>query len=314
MRGCVDPRKAHLMLAYDSLNEEERAELEEHLNRCPACRKMSGVFKRIYDHLHAEEDRRKGRHPRPEDLLALKGRGGEQLSNGSSREIQRHLEECEECRELHRLLEDLEEEKEEIWEEGGTEIHADLKNSSRRLKSVIFGTEEEHAAASPPEGRPDTVKHRGLLGILLRNRTPLWIPAVLAAVLVLVLTILFQSSPIIDHGTWLEVGDLVEYYVPLQSRGAGEEPAACKVSPGDILEITLPKVPVSGVPIVLEVRGTQGSRVLERRPFRIEEGFPVLSMRVPELASGEYPASVKSGTDQKEIHGFKLIVEAGDNP
>ena len=64
----------------------------------------------------------------------------------------------------------------------------------------------------------------------------------------------------------------------------------------------------------VEVRDIQGSRVLERMPFRIKEGFPVLSKRVPHLASGEYPASVMSGKDLKEIHGFKLIVEAGDNP
>jgi hypothetical protein len=149
---------------------------------------------------------------------------------------------------------------------------------------------------------------RRLLDALLDRRVPVWVPSGIA-VIAAVVVVLLALRPSLPTRQWLVVSDSVEHFVPMTTRSTGEEDApSCRVRPGQQLEVTLAAVPSAGMPIFLVVEGAGGRAADPGLPFRLVEGFPVLTVVVPDLDPGEYAARVVSGQDRQTIDRFVVVV------
>lgn len=330
MCSCKDPEIAFLVRSFDHLDPEERARLESHLEGCQACRKKV----RFFQALSAVMEDMQGKmgssdHPSPEELLAAQGQEREGVSDNRLDEVRSHLERCPECREALSFLDRSE--KESGHFQAASEMSADprIKASAARIRSVFFDRDEETSrrpddleCAVPAHQGSGFVKERIPGGkdepwyilaflFLLRWRVSALVPICLAVILFGVLLFSFpESTPFSPESrpTWLSVGNRVEYFVPLHTRGTDPASSPCRVKPGQVLEITLPKVPSTGFPICLVLDGMGDTRSDESLSFRLKEGFPHLAVVVPEIPPGEYQARVLGGESRKEIHTFPLII------
>lgn len=190
-----------------------------------------------------------------------------------------HLERCVRCSEDYLLRRETERLLTEHWQEVAPPPSASVREGDRRP-----------------------------WGFLLRRRVPALVPAALAAVVLLLLIPRGIPDPP-DGQVWHPVTSVQNRHLAGRSRGAVETNPTWIVKPGDLLEITLGKIPSQGEPILLVIKGSEGVAGDPGLPFQIVEGFPLLQILIPDLPPESYTAEIISGPEGTPIHQITLVVE-----
>jgi hypothetical protein len=144
--------------------------------------------------------------------------------------------------------------------------------------------------------------------VFLEPRVPTFVPLVLVLIAIAGF-LLVRNRSSFPMSQWFVVNQRVEYFVPLATRGAPlDEPTTCRVAHGQELVITLASVPAVGMPLYLVIHDPGARAARPGLPFRLVEGFPVLTVIVPDLPPGTYPCTIVGGHDRQPIHSFVLTI------
>ncbi|MEW6747306.1 MAG: hypothetical protein AB1486_31635 [Planctomycetota bacterium] len=196
MHRCVDPERARALRDYDLLRGEKKAELEEHLSVCPACRERVRFFELVSEAVELGRPERAGIHPSADELWDYAGVAPGEAGEAPGPHVAEHVASCPECQELLGLIGGLEGTEGPLQsaattagvtghgERGAPETSSQLaqepsrqeiKRRAARLRSALFG-------AAPAALAEERAEHRRFPGRLVA--AALAIAATLVALIV----------------------------------------------------------------------------------------------------------------------------------